>query len=301
MIICKFASSSPKPTTFLTLFFSSFRLHSGQDIIPGNHSGGYRSSRTSITSQPVVRVVAKSKQTDPVMSSSLQNIPNGLSGGGVGSGGGSLHQNNSKSPKNHHQIYDTKPTSNMNQSTPSLNRDVSLSPREMSINREGIYNITTSAGSINPSPNHRETFHRVSPSHQNNYINRDRVGGGGGGVGVGVGGVGGVGLHSGNSVTRSDGIYGQNQRINLPYSSDTNLVHPRDNILNDRINSTSSSNESVCSSSSRDLNHSMRYTNFPSNNFAIRDDVTSQIFSPKKIQRGKNVERIKNHLSRDNM
>lgn len=271
-----------------------FRLHSGQDIITGNHSGGYRSSRTSITSQPVVRVVAKSKQTDPVMSSSLQNIPNGLSGGGGGIGG-SVHQNNSKSPKNHHPIYDTKPTSQMNQSTPSLNRDVSLSPREMSINREGIYNITTSAGSINPSPNHRETF-RVSPSHQNNYINREsRVGGGVGGLG------GGVGLHSGNAVTRSDGIYGQTQRINLPYSSDTNLVHPRDNILNDRINSTSSSNESVCSSSSRDLNHSMRYTNFPSNNFAIRDDVTSQIFSPKKIQRGKNVERIKNHLSRDNM
>lgn len=268
-------------------FFSHYflRLHSGQDILPGNHSGGYRSSRTSITSQPVVRVVAKSKQTDPVMSSSLQNIPNGISGGG---GNINVHQNNSKSPKNHHPIYDTKPTSNMNQSTPSLNRDVSLSPREMSINREGIYNITTSAGSINPSPNHRETF-RVSPSHQNNYINRERVGGGGGG------------LHSGNSVTRSDGIYGQTQRTNLPYSSDTNLVHPRDNILNDRINSTSSSNESVCSSSSRDLNHSMRYTNFPSNNFAIRDDVTSQIFSPKKIQRGKNVERIKNHLSRDNV
>lgn len=214
------------------------------------------------------------------MSSSLQNIPNGLSG--------SVHQNNTKSPNKHHPIYDTKPTSNMNQSTPALNRDVSLSPREMSINREGIYNITTSAGSINPSPNHREPF-RVSPSHQNNYINRDRIG-----------------LHSGgggpNSVTtRSDGSYGQNQRINLPYSSDTNLVHPRDNILNDRINSTSSSNESVCSSSSRDLNHSMRYTNFPSNNFAIRDDVTSQMFSPKKIQRGKNVERIKNHLSRDNV
>lgn len=218
------------------------------------------------------------------MSSSLQNIPNGLSGGGGG------HQNNTKSPKNHHPIYETKSTSNMNQSTPSLNRDVSLSPREMSITREGIYNITTSAGSINPSPNHRETF-RVSPSHQNNYINR----GGGGGD---------RGLHSaGNAVTRSDGIYGQTtQRINLPpYSSDTNLVHPRDNLLNDRINSTSSSNESVCSSSSRDLNHSMRYTNFPSNNFAIREDVTSQIFSPKKIQRGKNVERIKNHLSRDNV
>lgn len=121
----------------------------------------------------------------------------------------------------------------------------------------------------------------------------------------------------------------QSQRLNPINYSESNLVHP----MNDRINSTSSSNESVCSTSS--LSHS--YTRQPpstqsqqshqiqakphqpalqtqqpppklpnyldynnkSNSYTIRDD-TSQTFMPKKTQRTKDIVRQR-YSPRDNV
>lgn len=107
--------------------------------------------------------------------------------------------------------------------------------------------------------------------------------------------------------------------------SENNLVHPM-NVI-DRINSTSSSNESVCSTSS--LNHS--YTrqqmqssvpssnalsasqvpsvksvpgyidNNKTNNYSLRNDDTSQNYMPKKTQRSKEVSRQRFHSPRDNV
>lgn len=115
--------------------------------------GAYRSNRNSVgTAQPVMRVVTRANYTDTVMSSSLQNIPNGMS----------IYQNTNKIAKNHHPIYDTKGHINqLNQSTPSLTRDVNhiIAPtRDISISRETVpatqpnYLTTTLASS--PNTNH---------------------------------------------------------------------------------------------------------------------------------------------------
>lgn len=278
----------------------------------------YRSSRNSLTSQPVVRVVTRANYTDTVMSSSLQNIPNGLAiyqNTTAGSGG-------SKVPKNHHPIYDTKPQ--MNQSTPTLNRDLNMSGRSGAV-AEATY---ISAGSHhNLSPNHRSVDHHNSSKlyHQQNHVSsREKLMHSSGG-----GRVAGDTNHSNPSMTRSsgDGIYSQTQRLTF---SENNLSHPASSII-DRINSTSSSNESVCSTSS--LNHSygrhttvappsqLASTNYladygtsgglnnsggliGSNNYGvtttIRDEV-SQSYLPKKTQRTKEIGRQLYNSPRDNV
>lgn len=291
--------------------------------------GGYRSSRNSINNiQPVVRVVTRSNYTDTVMSSSLQNIPNGLA----------IYQNTNKnSTKNHHPIYDSKPhnLNTLNQSTPSLNRDVNhiitTGVREMAP-QQTYLTTTTPPGSNhlnNQSPNHRSggsslssvtLDHSISPhqtptvpppappatvpttqSNHTNNRNRDMT----------------TNL-SPSIVTRNanDGIYVQ--RMNPMNYSESNLMHPMS--VMDRINSTSSSNESVCSTSS--LNHSytrqqqqqpvksqqpspaslsnyLDYNN-TSNNYTIRDDA-SQGYMPKKTQRTKEVGRQRYNSPRDNV
>lgn len=208
--------------------------------------GGYRSSRNSIATQPVVRVVARSNYTDSVMSSSLQNIPNGLA---IYQNTGNSSTSPHKSPKSHHHpIYDSKPL--MNQSTPSLNRDHNLSGRSL----EPTYASSQIHHHSSLSPNH----HRAATadhlkSHPNNRdkmlpSSRD--------------------LHSTNpnsqQMTRStgDGSFAHSQRLNPIAYSESNLTNSNASIL-DRINSTSSSNESVCSASS--LNHPLLYARHGSN------------------------------------
>lgn len=208
--------------------------------------GAYRSSRSSsiAAQQPVVRVVTRANYTDTVMSSSLQNIPNGLASAiyqNSGGGGGS-----NKNPSKGHPIYDSKPL--MNQSTPSLNRDMNLSGRDHPIvgrigGGEPTYvSSTTTANSHNSSPNHR--------AHPNHLTNREKI------LLSREANINRESNHSllSSGMTRSsgDGIYLQTQRLNPMNYSESNLVHPTSSIV-DRINSTSSSNESVCSASS--LNH----------------------------------------------
>lgn len=229
--------------------------------------------------QPVMRVVAKQNFTDAIMTSaSMHNIPNGIAqqqqqiygstgtgllttNGSSGSGGGS---GTIKSPKmGHNQIYDTKKHSVMNTSAPSLVRDVKLSPREISLSREYLNQQPASIG------HSAENVHSANQFRKNSLMTTQRemslyaAAAGGGGQGTGVAG---------------QGIYGSTQHLNaqkLSYSHESNLpksaqqsppsmssvssgshlakkLYP----LKDRINSTSSSNESVSSIPSRDLNHS---------------------------------------------
>lgn len=116
----------------------------------GGGGGTYVKDRGSTYSQPVVRVVAKSNYTEPVMSSSLQNISNGLS----------LYSKGT----NHYPTYEAKPKiiTSMNNSTPFLLRDTTLSPREISIDtRESTYlksapsTITISSHNSPPPPSCR--------------------------------------------------------------------------------------------------------------------------------------------------
>lgn len=273
-------------------------LHSNPpDPVPRTYGGsGYRTNRNSLTTQPVVRVVTRQVQSaeqvrTPIMSSSLQNIPNGMHN--------PIYQNSSgKSSKSYHPIYDIKQNT-MNQSTPSLNRDVNLSPRDIALSRDSTY-ATSPTKSHNLSPNHRVA--ELSKTHSNHGNSREKL------------------LHNRvaetnlgrdtnmTTMTRSsgDGIYVQTQRINPMNYSESNLVHPSSVI--DRINSTSSSNESVCSSSS--LNHSfprhappsIKFGDYNSggNNFVLRDE-SNQSYMPKKTQRSKDISAHRFNSPRDNV
>lgn len=243
----------------------------------------YRSSRSSAgnatmaaaanNTQPLMRVVTRVNYTDTGMSSSLQNIPNGAN---------SIYQNsNSNRLKNHHQqqhqqhqIYEAKPHHNqLNHSTPSLARDVSqiIAPtRDLCIGRandnNGAMNYLTASSSPisnqhlsnSQSPIHlrsgnsslSSSIHHdqsISPLHTNSTVNhmnnRDKL-------------PSNSGREIPNPISRTpDSVYVQlqSQRLNALNYSENNLVNPVSSVI-DRINSTSSSNESVCSTSS--LNHS---------------------------------------------
>lgn len=246
----------------------------------------YRSSRSSAGSaaaiaaaainntQPLMRVVTRVNYTDTGMSSSLQNIPNGANGIYQNSTSNRL-KNQHQQQQQQHQIYEAKPHHNqLNHSTPSLARDVNhiIAPtRDLCIGRNnesnGAMNYLTTSSS--PNSNHHlsnsqspihlrsgnsslsSSIHHdqsISPMHTNNSTgnhinNRDK-------------------LHSNSSRENShaisrtpDSVYVQlqSQRLNALNYSENNLVNPVSSVI-DRINSTSSSNESVCSTSS--LNHS---------------------------------------------
>lgn len=286
--------------------------------------GGYRSSRSSTNNtQPLMRVVTRVNYTDTGMSTSLQNIPNGAN---------SIYQNsNNKIVKNHHPIYEAKPHINqLNQSTPSLARDVNhiIAPtRELSIGRDngGINYLTSSSPNSNhlsQSPIHRSgnsslssSIHHdqsISPLQSNHINNRDKL------------------LNSNRENSSSansrtpDSVYVQlqSQRLNALNYSENNLVNPVSSVI-DRINSTSSSNESVCSTSS--LNHS--YTrqaplsqlkhlqnsgqmqtvqattlpNYMDYNSKTNNYDTSPSYMPKKTQRTKDIARQGYNSPRDNM
>lgn len=260
------------------------------------------------------------------MSSSLQNIPNGAN---------SIYQNsNSKLVKNHHPIYEAKPThiNQLNQSTPSLTRDVNhiIAPtRDLCIGRDnGAMNYLTSSSPnsnhLSQSPIHRSgnsslssSIHHdqsISPLQSNHINNRDK-------------------LHNSsreNSTSINsrtpDSVYVQlqSQRLNALNYSENNLMNPVSSVI-DRINSTSSSNESVCSTSS--LNHS--YTRQPQPptsqlnkllqtnsqmqtvqattlpyvdyNSKTNNYDTSQGYMPKKTQRTKDITRQRYNSPRENM
>lgn len=128
---------------------SDYLVHSNStsppEPVPRTY-GAYRTSRNAVNNtQPVMRVVTRANYTDTVMSSSLQNIPNGVG----------IYQNANKTT---HPVYETKTHLNqLNQSTPSLTRDVNqlIAPtRDITIGRDSItsqpiYMSTT----ISPSPN----------------------------------------------------------------------------------------------------------------------------------------------------
>lgn len=251
--------------------------------VPRNH---YR-NRSSGTHQPIygqqpgqqqqsaIRV-AKQNFTDAIMTStSMHNIPNGVAQQqpnqqiyGVTSNGGGA----TKSPKMSHPIYDTKKHSVMNTSAPSLQvvRDVKLSPREISLSRE--YLVQQQQQPQPPSSSVGHSADNVSSQYRKNSLISQRE----------MAMYGNSGQMSGRS-----GIYGSTHQLNsqklsyghessraknpspsvaLPQSSPPSMassvtsgasqlakkLYPR----KDRMNSTSSSNESVSSLPSRDLSQS---------------------------------------------
>lgn len=243
------------------------------------------------------QVVAKSNYTDPIMSSSLQNIPNGISIYNSTPPGGSsanqqlnaqkygrhYQQQQQVTTQNPHALYETKSTTNISQSLSPILRDTSLSSRELnsitssnsylkSINHNTSSSTSSSASpptTINNNGYNQAMYQQKQQLYQaiNKYSRENTPtsgGGGGGGTTNLMRTTGGGG--SGQLMTDSSNIYGaittplhnppsqghhKQLHHNILTSSDTNLSKLS---LFDRIHSTSSSNESVCSSSSRDLN-----------------------------------------------
>lgn len=296
---------------------SDYLSHSNTNMSPPEPVprtyGSYRSSQGSVhNTQPVMRVVTRANYTDTVMSSSLQNIPNGLA----------IYQNTGNNAKSHQPIYESKP--HMNQSTPSLNHV--LPGRDHSIGRDSQSTYLTSASpnsnhlNSSHSPNHRSgsAGSAIINAHQNHLSSRDKLMQNSRDIGKSIG-RDASNLSSPMTRSTNEGIYVQiqSQRLNPMNYSESNLVHPMSAI--DRINSTSSSNESVCSTSS--LNHSytrqtksaqtqqhqpapplptyLDYNN-TSNNYAIRDDA-SQKYLPQKMERSKELVRQRYNSPRDNV
>ncbi|KFB38118.1 AGAP013143-PA-like protein [Anopheles sinensis] len=229
-------------------------------------SGGYSKDSTSSSAhpiyaqaQPVVRVVAKSNYTESVMSSSLQNISNGLA------------QLYSKGT-NHYPTYEAKPTiissSNINPgSSAAMVRDQAIlsqlksntsSPpkhhhaphhqQPLMINSSAYHNTTkgSSPSNVLNYKHHQQPAssksvgssvsgsNQMSPNYDRALHHHYKVRNNGGSGTVGIDGIG-------------SSVYG---RASVLASSDSNLTSSRKELsLYERINSTSSSNESVCSSS----------------------------------------------------
>jgi hypothetical protein len=205
------------------------------------------------------------------MSSSLQNIPNGIFVYNQTNGNGKYNQ--------HHPIYDQKSasaSSSINHSTSSLLmnnqqhnsssiRDIHLVGLRTGTTPDNTYGggqpLTTNNGHNNSSPpsHHYSQQQQQQPiyqqtTHSNHSTNREQRT-------MMLSGGRESNSHSRetnlSSISRStggEGIYGPGMRLNHPMTtSDTNLSNSRKelSLINDRLHSTSSSNESVCSSSSR--------------------------------------------------
>ncbi|GAB0099048.1 rho GTPase-activating protein 26 [Sergentomyia squamirostris] len=203
---------------------SDYLMHSATETIPRSQY----SSKGLYPQQPLVRVVTKSNYTDPVMSSSLQNIPNGMmlyqNSGGLSIPGSSSYQR--------HEMKASTAAS-----THSLpHSDHKLSPRELAKSREsGIY--TTRSPRQDHPPNHHTgyTANMLKVRDQSTKASSQ----------------------SGRNPHNGDDMYeATTKRLNAMTYSESNLMQPREiHVIADRMNSTSSSNESVCSTSSRDLMH----------------------------------------------
>lgn len=259
------------------------------------NSHGYRTRGASLYQQPVVRVVT-----------SLQSIPNGVSHYANTSNGGSSNTINSKL-KNVHPIYDSK--SHMMQSTPSLIRDLTAAiPRDMTISRgEPIYSLGSGQISHSNSVSPKQQPHHIMHNSMNSKL------------------VGGHQTNSREKLMLRDGngglnesVYGQTQTgRNIPTAAyNESLIHNRTDVATivDRINSTSSSNESVCSSSSRDIALTYGHTKHPvpANSwdypsvgggvaYQLREESSPSNYMPKKSQRSKDSSRQRFHSPRDNV
>lgn len=226
------------------------------------------------------------------MSSSLQNIPNGTL---IYSHTNNHHNqtlpqlpqpqtqllpyhNQYNHQNNHHSttsIYETSPN-NTNNNNNSNNNSKLLSHAIRDATQMLAANSIKSSSPPNLIQNSREQRERepiYHPTHYQNHLNnraRSERGGLNDGGGGGIGGSGGGMIRSGGS----DIIYGKtHSKLSSNHamaSSDTNLSNSR---LFDRIQSTSSSNESVCSGSS--LNQST---------YSLRGGQPQQIVQPPSIK-----------------
>lgn len=112
--------------------------------------------RTTRQAQPLMRVVTRVNYTETGMSTSLQNIPNGMTNTTQANTNNGIYQNtNNKMVKSQqqHPIYDTK--SHMNQSTPTLTREVNhliASTRELNMGRDSLQSSYLTSSS--PNSNH---------------------------------------------------------------------------------------------------------------------------------------------------
>ncbi|XP_035784241.1 rho GTPase-activating protein 26-like isoform X2 [Anopheles albimanus] len=248
----------------------------GPMAIGSSGSGGHNFSKErtiSVTQpiyhqpQPVVRVVAKSNYTEQVMSSSLQNVSNGLT---------PLYSKGT----NHYPTYEAKPTiisSSMSNSSSStsplvareqhLKSNTSSPPNNhhhalqgsnaplhhhqpaASINSSVYANTSTTGSGVSYQLHHQTGGGGLAPGSTNNHMTtsydralhhhhqmRNNASGTGGSSTIVVGMDGGGG----------GGVY---NRVSALASSDSNLANRKELSIYERINSTSSSNESVCSSS----------------------------------------------------
>lgn len=198
--------------------------------------------------------MAKSNYTDPLMSSSLQNIPNGMTIYHSTSPSGSSNINQLSIRSNrfqpnaphqqtspNYQLYETKSSSNINQKSLSpILRDASLSSRELNSGYLKSASPPTPASNNNSYQN--AIFAQKQHFYNANKFTRENTSGPG---------LNKSGLSMDNSpygtLTQSspNQTHGKPTHHNALTSSDTNLsklIH--------------SSEESVCSTSSRDLNTS---------------------------------------------
>uniref|UniRef100_A0A182QSY8 Rho GTPase-activating protein 26 n=1 Tax=Anopheles farauti TaxID=69004 RepID=A0A182QSY8_9DIPT len=183
--------------------------------------------------QPVVRVVAKSNYTEPVMSSSLQNISNGIP---------SLYSKGT----NHYPTYEAKPTI-----ISSVNTDSSSSAHATIREQSMQHQMKTSTDS---SPTHHHSQHsaqNISMTYQNAPIST-AFGGSFAGHAPSMTSMSQNCSISGINNTTSCDIslpHGTYNRLPVLASSESNLTGSRKELsLYEKINSTSSSTESVCSS-----------------------------------------------------
>ncbi|XP_050071826.1 rho GTPase-activating protein Graf [Anopheles maculipalpis] len=205
----------------------------GSGTAGGNHN--YSKERTPhaihTQTQPVVRVVAKSNYTEPIMSSSLQHIPNGIQ---------SLYSKGT----NHYPTYEAKPTiisSIIGESTtPSLvHRDQNMPPHLKA--------------STDSSPSHYHgTHHTLDKVPIGGYHSMSAGSSSGGYLQQSTpsysqnSSVCGINNMVNSETAISHGVY---NRMTTLGSSDSNLTSSRKELsMYDKINSTSSSAESVCSS-----------------------------------------------------
>ena len=165
-------------------------------------------------------------------------------------------------------------------STPSLHRDT----REINYLKQASSNLAVNTHSISP------------PSHSNNSYSIMRN-------------VGGDTVYGGANIMHKLSSHSSPSDINLSGSTGSTMkslgingefiagesTRKELSVLYDRINSMSSSNESVCSTSSRDLNRQLNWDYSMNQQLQSKDDESSQTFLPKKTQRGHKIVTSSKH------
>ncbi|XP_049540899.1 rho GTPase-activating protein Graf [Anopheles darlingi] len=249
----------------------------GPMAIGSGGSGGHNFSKErtiSVTQpiyhqpQPVVRVVAKSNYTEQVMSSSLQNVSNGLTplyskgtnhyptyeakptiiSSSMSNSSSStspliareqhLKSNTSSPPNNHHHtLQSSNAPLHHHQQAASLNSSVYANTSTTGSGGGVSYQLhhQTGGGGLPPnSTNNHMTTSYDRALHHHHQMRNNASGTGSSTIVVGMDGGGGGGVYN---------------RVSALASSDSNLANRKELSIYERINSTSSSNESVCSSS----------------------------------------------------